>query len=122
MIELDADDARALNALGYIMTNHTTRYREALGYIERALALEPDDPAIIDSMGWVQYRLGNFELARDYLQRAFDGQPDPEVAAHLGEVYWKLGEQARARAIWNDALAEAPDHDVLLETVQRLTQ
>lgn len=122
MIEMDPDDARALNALGYIMTNHTTRYREALGYIQRALELEPDDPAIIDSMGWVHYRLGNYELARDYLQRAFEGQPDPEVAAHLGEVYWKLGEQERAREIWNEALAEAPDHDVLLETVQRLTQ
>lgn len=122
MLELNQDDARALNALGYILTNHSTRYREALGYIERALELEPDDPAIIDSMGWVQYRLGNFERARNYLQRAFDSQPDPEVAAHLGEVYWQLGQQDRARAIWDAALADAPEHPALRETVQRLTQ
>lgn len=122
MLELDGDDARALNALGYILTNHSTRYREALGYIKRALELQPNDPAIIDSMGWVQYRLGNYERARNYLQKAFDSQPDPEVAAHLGEVYWKLGQQERAREIWDAALADAPEHPALRETVQRLTQ
>ena len=122
MVDMDGEDARALNALGYILTNHSTRYREALGYIERALALQPDDPAIIDSMGWVQFRLGNYERARGYLQRAFDRQPDPEVAAHLGEVYWQLGQQDRARAIWDAALADAPEHPALRETVQRLTQ
>ena len=122
MMALDPDNASALNALGYILTNHSTRYREALGYIERALELQPDDPAIIDSMGWVQYRLGNYERARNYLQKAFDSQPDPEVAAHLGEVYWKLGQQDRARAIWDAALADAPEHPALRETVQRLTR
>ena len=122
MLAQDADDARALNSLGYILTNHSTRYREALGYIERALELQPDDPAIIDSMGWVQYRLGNYERARNYLQQAFDSQPDPEVAAHLGEVYWRLGQKDRARAIWDAALADSPEHPALRETVQRLTQ
>ncbi|MEQ8800038.1 MAG: tetratricopeptide repeat protein [Salinisphaeraceae bacterium] len=117
----EPDDPRALNALGYLLTNHTDRHQEALGYIERALEAEPDDAAIIDSMGWVQYRLGNLEKARDYLERAHERFPDPEVAAHLGEVLWRLGKRDRAREVWQEALSEAPDHPVLNETIERLT-
>lgn len=117
----EPDDPRALNALGYLLTNHTDRHQEALGYIERALEAEPDDAAIIDSMGWVQYRLGNLEKAREYLERAHDRFPDPEVAAHLGEVLWQLGKRDRARQVWQEALSEAPDHPVLNETIERLT-
>ncbi len=114
------DDARALNALGYILSNHSDRYVEATEYVRRALAITPDDPAVIDSMGWLLYRQGDLAQARDYLERAYAKMQDPEVAAHLGEVLWSLGERARAREIWRAALQQKPEHPVLRETVQRL--
>lgn len=113
------DSARALNALGYLLTNHSRRYDEALGYIKRALAAQPDNPAILDSMGWVQYRLGHLDKARDYLARAYRDMPDPEVAAHLGEVLWQQGKHDAARGIWQDAVAEHANHPVLRSTMQR---
>jgi tetratricopeptide (TPR) repeat protein len=116
------DDARSLNALGYLLSNHTNRYQEAFVLIERALAITPEDPAVMDSMGWIQYRLGNLEGALVLLQEAFKRQPDPEIAAHLGEVLWQLGQRDKANAVWRTALAESPDHRVLRETVDRLSQ
>lgn len=121
ILAADPDNARALNALGYMLSNHSARYQEALEYIQRALAEEPQDPAVMDSMGWIQYRLGNLTKARTYLQRAYKEFPDPEVAAHLGEVLWQLGQKHKARDVWRQALAEHPDHRVLRETIQRLT-
>lgn len=121
ILETEPDNPRALNALGYMLSNHSSRYREALGYIRRALEAKPEDPAVLDSMGWVHYRLGNMDKARDYLQRAYSKFPQPEVAAHLGEVLWKLGEKQRAREIWEEALADDSDHRVLRETMRRLT-
>lgn len=120
ILEREPDDARALNALGYMLTNHGQDYARALEYIEQALQARPDDPAVIDSMGWVQYRLGNLHAARQYLEKAYALFPDPEVAAHLGEVLWQLGEQEKAQAIWQEALAEDPQSPVLRETMQRL--
>jgi tetratricopeptide (TPR) repeat protein len=120
LIERDPEDARALNALGYMLTVHTTRYDEAHTLIARALQLDPDDPAIIDSMGWVQFKRGKVEDARAWLEKAFARFPDGEVAAHLGEVLWTLGDKDQARAVWAAALREDPDHSVLKETVQRL--
>ncbi|MGH8561978.1 MAG: tetratricopeptide repeat protein, partial [Nevskiales bacterium] len=116
------DDARSLNALGYLLSNHSDRYPEAFGYIERALKLTPDDPAVIDSMGWIQYRLGNLERSLELLQDAFKRQPDPEIAAHLGEVLWQLGRRDNAQDVWRTALADNPDHRVLRETVDRLSK
>ena len=121
ILEREPDNARALNALGYMLTNHGQQYEKALGYISQALEAEPEDPAVIDSMGWVQYRLGNLQEARKHLQQAYELFPDPEVAAHYGEVLWQLGEQKMARAIWGQALAKNPQNPVLLETVNRLT-
>lgn len=120
ILQRDPDDARALNALGYMLTNNSNEYEKALEYIQQALDTEPEDPAIIDSMGWVQYRLGNLEQALAHLEKAYGLFPDPEVAAHLGEVLWKLGEQERAQNIWREALQEDPDNQVLRETLQRL--
>lgn len=116
------NNSRALNALGYMLSNHSMRYEEAKGYIEQALKLTPEDPAVIDSMGWINYRLGNLETALEYLQRAHQQLSDPEVAAHLGEVLWKLGRQEQAREVWQSALTEDPDHPVLVETVDRLSK
>lgn len=120
IIRADAQDARALNALGYMLSNHTQRLDEAATYIRQALSLTPDDPAVIDSMGWVLFRQGQLEQARGWLERAYAQMPDPEVAAHLGEVLWLQGEQQRARAVWGQALQEHPEHPVLRETVERL--
>jgi tetratricopeptide (TPR) repeat protein len=116
----DPDNSTALNALGYMLANRTDRYAEAEALIARALELSPDEPAILDSWGWVKYRLGEYEIALDYLQRAYSAFPDPEVAAHLGEVLWVMGDDDAAVVIWDRALNESPDHKVLLETLQRL--
>ncbi|MFU8763690.1 MAG: tetratricopeptide repeat protein [Haliea sp.] len=114
------DNATALNALGYTLTTRTSRYEEAYALIARALELAPEEPAILDSMGWVVFKLGRAAEAVAYLQRAWDGLPDPEVAAHLGEVLWSLGEQQKAYSIWRDGLLRDPEHDILQETLERL--
>jgi len=116
----DPDNATVLNALGYVLANRTDRYQEAQTYIARALALSPDEPAILDSMGWVKYRLGDYEAALGYLQQAYSLFPDPEVAAHLGEVLWALGDTGAAKSVLSKALSASPGHEILLETIQRL--
>ena len=117
ILEEDPDHADALNALGYTLADQTDRQQEALVYITRALELKPDNAAILDSMGWVQYRIGNYPEALRYLRRANDMGPDAEIAAHLGVVLWVSGEREQARRVWNEALERAPDshhlHDVL---------
>jgi len=82
--------------------------------------LLPDDPAIIDSMGWVQYRLGNHDAALKHLTRAYDLNDDAEIAAHLGEVLWALGEKTRASKVWREGLKQSPDDERLLEVMKRL--
>ncbi len=118
----DPDDTRSLNALGYMLAVHTKRLDEAHQLVGRALELDPDDAAIIDSMGWVEFKRGNAQTASELLQKAFADFPDPEVAAHLGEVLWTLGRRDEARTVWEQALRDSPKHPVLLETVQRLNK
>lgn len=122
LLEQDPEDPRSLNALGYILTNHSKRYDEALSLITRALAQTPEDATVIDSMGWVQYRLGDLDAAMRFLSEAFQKMPDPEVAAHFGEVLWQLGQRDRAQSIWREALTDDPEHPVLQETIDRLTR
>jgi Flp pilus assembly protein TadD len=122
LIELKPNNAHALNALGYTLVDRTPRLAEGLALIERALALAPDDPFILDSMGWAQFRMGRLDEAEKSLRRAMDERPDPEIAAHLGEVLWAKGERDRARAVWEAQLKSTPDNAVLLETVRRLTR
>lgn len=119
IMDIDPDNASALNALGYILSNHSDRYDEASRLIERALQLSPEDPTILDSMGWVKYRLGELPLALEYLQRAYTLYPDTEIAAHLGEVLWQLGRVDQALAIWREGLERDPGHQILLETIER---
>ena len=116
----DPEHAATLNALGYTLTNHTQRYEEAANLIERALALSPGDPAILDSLGWVYYKLGQYSESEALLREAHKAFPDPEVAAHLGEVLWVQGRQFEARDVWRDGLGRVPDHPIILETVKRL--
>jgi predicted Zn-dependent protease len=121
IIDQEPENAVALNALGYILTTRTDRLREARGYIEKALRLDPDNPAILDSMGWVLFLEGQIEPALDYLSRAWAAFPDPEVAAHYGEALWMSGAEEQARIIWQEGLEQDSDHEVLRETINRLT-
>lgn len=121
IIAADPDNAMALNALGYTLADRTERLEEARELIEKAHQLEPDDAAITDSLGWVYYRLGDKHTAERLLREAFSAYPDAEVAAHLGEVLWQLGKHKEAQQVWNQALETQPNHPVLLETIQRLT-
>ncbi|BCU07636.1 TPR repeat-containing protein [Allochromatium tepidum] len=119
IIEADPEHADALNALGYTLADQTDRFEEALELIERAHALKPEEPAILDSLGWVHYRLGDLQLALEYLQQANDRLDDGEIAAHLGEVLWALGRRAEAWAVWDKAVETHPDHAYLQEVVGR---
>ncbi|MCB1848460.1 MAG: tetratricopeptide repeat protein, partial [Halieaceae bacterium] len=103
IIAEEPDNATAMNALGYTLANRTRRYEEAYGLISQALALQPNEPAIMDSMGWVLYRMNRNEEALDYLARAYAAFPDPEVAAHLGEVLWVSGDTGKAMQVWQGA-------------------
>jgi tetratricopeptide (TPR) repeat protein len=116
------DDARALNALGYTLTVHTDRLDEADKLVSKALQLTPDDPAVIDSMGWLRFRQGRPQDALPLLQKAYAQFPDGEVAAHLGEVMWALGDKDKARALLGQAARNDPDNSQLRDTLKRLGQ
>ena len=116
----DPNHAATLNALGYSLTNRTQRYEEAAVLIERALALSPGDPAIMDSLGWVYYKLGQYVQSESLLREAHAAFPDPEVAAHLGEVLWAQGREVEAKDVWQDGLNRVSDHPIILEAIDRL--
>ena len=120
ILELRPNDANALNALGYTLADRTDRYDEALELIEAAYAQAPNEPAIVDSMGWVLFKIGRLEEALEHLERARELEEDPEIMAHLGEVLWQLGREAEARAVWNEALKANPDADAVTSTQARL--
>ena len=121
VIQLNPNNPVAYNSLGYTLADRTDRFEEAYELIKRAYDLAPNDPAIIDSMGWVQYRLGLYEEAIRNLDRAYELFPDHEVAAHLGEVLWVTGERSQARSIWRQALDTQPDSEFIRSTMERLT-
>jgi tetratricopeptide (TPR) repeat protein len=121
ILQREPDNAMALNALGYTLSDRTNRFAEAKGLIEKAHQLSPDDPAVLDSLGWVNYRLGNLDEAERLLRRALERFPDHEVAAHLGEVLWARGKQREARQVWRDGLKDQPDSPALRSTLLRLT-
>lgn len=122
LLESDPDNAHALNALGYTLADQTDRLQEAFDLIERALELRPGDPFILDSMGWVHYRLGNNTEALRYLREAWELRRDAEIAAHLGEVLWVTGDRQEARRVWNEARSESPDNEVLKKTLERFLE
>jgi Flp pilus assembly protein TadD len=121
LIQIKPDHAHAYNALGYSLADRDMRLPEAKQLIEKALAIEPDNAMIVDSMGWVLYRMGDLQGSEKYLAKAYEGsRRDPEVAAHYGEVLWQLGRKKEADAIWNEALGKSPTNETLLKTIQRL--
>jgi Flp pilus assembly protein TadD len=119
ILAADPDNASALNALGYTLADRGERLDEAHAMIERALTLRPDDPAILDSMGWVLFRLGRPAEALPWLRRALELADDGEIAAHLGEVLWNLGERSEARRVWRRAQEQTPDNKHLQRTLER---
>ena len=121
IIQLNPTSPVAYNSLGYTLADRTNRFDEAYQLILRAVELAPNDPAIIDSLGWVQYRLGLYEEARENLDRAYELFPDHEVAAHLGEVLWVMGDKSAARKVWRRALESQPDSEHIRSTMERLT-
>ncbi|PHN63750.1 hypothetical protein AO275_13740 [Pseudomonas viridiflava] len=121
IIKREPENAMALNALGYTLSDRTTRYAEARALIEKAHSINPDDPAVLDSLGWVNYRMGNLDEAERLLRKALERFPDHEVAAHLGEVLWAKGQQSEARKVWAKALEQQPDSPILRSTLRRLT-
>ena len=120
IIAREPDNAMALNALGYTLADRNQRLDEALTLIKRAAALDPSDPAIQDSLGWVYYRLGELDRAEALLRDAYAAYPDQEVAAHLGEVLWRQGKEREARKIWREALEHSPDSQLIPATRDRL--
>jgi tetratricopeptide (TPR) repeat protein len=122
VIKKDPKNAHALNALGYTLTDRTTRYDEAEELLKQALALRPNDAFILDSMGWLQYRRGNHAEAIKYLKRALEVRNDAEISAHLGEVLWVMGNRNEAESVWNRALKDTPDNEALLGVIKKFKQ
>lgn len=120
VIALKPDHAQAYNALGYTLADRNLRLQEAKQLLDKAHKLAPDDAFILDSVGWVYYRLGNLQDALEYLQRAYAQRQDPEIAAHLGEVLWKLGRSEEAEKVLRESMKLHAENDVLAETVKRL--
>jgi tetratricopeptide (TPR) repeat protein len=119
LMKVAPDNAHAYNALGYSLLDRNQRIPEAVKLVEKAYQLAPDDAAIIDSMGWGQYLLGNLDKSVEFLNRAFTVNPDPEIAAHLGEVLWKRGDKNGARKVWTDSAKANPDNEALKAVMKR---
>jgi len=119
LIEIQPDHAHAYNALGYGLLERKERIPEALQLVEKALQLAPDDPAIMDSVGWAYYLNGMLKESVEMLRRAFAADPDPEIAAHLGEVLWNKGEKAEARKVWQNGLNASPDSTHLQDVIKK---
>ena len=120
VIEIKPDHHHAHNALGYSLADRNQRLPEAKALIQRALDIAPGEPFITDSLGWVEYRLGNYPEALRLLRGAYQSRPDPEIAAHLGEVLWVSGQREEAKRVWREARSRDSTNDVLRETLARL--
>ena len=121
VIQLKPDHAHAHNALGYTLADRNQRLPEAYALIEQALKLSPEDPFILDSMGWVLYRMNQNEAALTFLKRAHEIRSDAEISAHYGEVLWVAGRQDEARKVWSGALKQSPANELLLATVKKFS-
>ncbi len=122
VMTLAPDNHHAYNALGYSLAERNIRLQEAYTLVAKALEMAPGDPFIMDSMGWVQYRLGKLDEAEKYLRNAYALRRDPEIAVHLGEVLFQKGQQAAAQELWREARAKDPQNDTLRSTLARLRQ
>ncbi|OAI28774.1 tetratricopeptide repeat protein [Methylomonas koyamae] len=122
ILEKKPDDVAALNALGYTLVDRTQRYDEAAKYLGKAIELQPDEPVIVDSYGWLLYKQGKLALALEYLRNAYEKQPENEIAAHIAEVLWEMGDKKQARELFDAAFKKSPDDEYLLEFKKRFLQ
>jgi tetratricopeptide (TPR) repeat protein len=122
LIAMRPDHAHAYNALGYSLADRSLRLSEARKLIEKALEISPEDHFIMDSLGWVLYRQGDLKGAAAQLRRAYNGRPDAEIGAHLGEVLWMLGERDEAKRVWSESLQSSPENETLRKTIERFRQ
>jgi len=122
VLKLEPDNAHAMNALGYTLAESTDRYDEARQLITRALELRPGDPFILDSLGWVEYKLGNTDQAIELLRKAMKEKYDPEIAAHLSEALYSKGDRKAAKALLTKALADDPKHEALIKAAEKIGQ
>ena len=119
-IKIKPDYAYAYNALGYSYADRNIKLVDAKKYIEIALSISPNNHYIMDSMGWLHFRMGNIEIALQFIEKAYKIQKDPEIAAHLGEILWKMGKLKQAEIVWEESIKTYPSNTVLLETFERL--
>ena len=119
ILEIDPDNADALNSLGYTLADKTDRFQEAFELVSKALSIRPDDPAFIDSMGWIHYRLNNLEQAISFLTKALSLLKDDEIAAHLGEVLWMAGRKNEALEVWKNGIELEPESQVLSNVIEK---
>jgi len=122
ILEKKPDDVAALNALGYTLVDRTQRYDEAAKYLGKAIELQPDEPVIVDSYGWLLYKQGKLALALEYLRKAYEKQPENEIAAHIAEVLWVMGDKKQARELFDAAFKKSPEDEYLLEFKKRFLQ
>jgi len=122
LIAIQPDNANAYNALGYSFLERNVRIEEGMRLVEKAYQLAPNDAAIIDSMGWGHYRQGEIEKSLQFLQRAYSANPDPEIAAHLGEVLWVHGDKEQAKKIWSGTLKQHPESEPLQAVMKKFLQ
>jgi Flp pilus assembly protein TadD len=120
IISKEPENVNALNALGYTLASKTFRFKEARRYLTQANSLKPNDSAIMDSLGWLNYREGRYEEALVLLEKAYKQMPEGEIAAHLGETLWMLGRQKEARELWENALKNDVKNRYLIEVLKRL--
>jgi tetratricopeptide (TPR) repeat protein len=119
-IEVKTDYAYAYNALGYSLADRNVRLADAKQLLQKAIELAPGDPAITDSLGWVEFRMGNMQEAIRLLEMAYKMYPNAEIGAHLGEAYWASGQRDKAISIWKECLLLDKEDEVLQETIKRL--
>jgi tetratricopeptide (TPR) repeat protein len=122
LLTIKPDHAHALNALGYSLAERGVRLAEAEQLIRKAITQAPDDGYIVDSLGWVQFKQGRAEEALQTLQRAYRLKQDPEIAAHLGEVLWSLGQRAEARKIWAEGMKKNPNQDDIKRVREKFSE
>jgi len=120
ILTIQPDHLNALNALGFILVNKTKRFDEAKGYLAKALQLSPHNASVLDSMGWLYYKTGDYQKSLATLQKAASIMPNADIAAHLGEVLWHMKDFEAAKRVWREALTQYPKHENIVNVMRRL--
>ena len=122
ILQSDPDHANALNALGYTLADRGLRIDEAQKYVERAFELKPNDPAVMDSMGWIHFRLGNYAEAESYLRKALNLMDDAEIIGHLGELLWAQGNYEEARNLLREAMDRHSEDSYIQKLIKQFSE